>query len=111
MTVARTRASAFALRIVEAWNAAAARSSPVAVIVVAWAVLALPLVVFRGFNSDEGLALSIARTAVEDGEWLVPHMFNVRWIERPALLSWIIAAISALFGTALSLACKLGMRG
>src|SRR5208337_2657686 len=98
MTIARTRASAFALRIVEAWNAAAARSSAVAVILVAWAVLALPLVFFRGYNSDEGLAVSIARTAIEDGEWLVPHMFNMRWIERPTLLSWLIAAISAPLG-------------
>ena len=87
-----------ALRIVEAWNAAATRWSPVAVIVIAWAVLALPLVFFRGYNSDEGLAVTIARTAVEDGEWLVPHVFNVRWIERPTLLSWIIAAISEPFG-------------
>ena len=87
-----------ALRIVEAWNVAATRLAPVAVIVIAWAVLALPLVFFRGYNSDEGLAVSIARTAVEDGEWLVPHMFNVRWIERPTLLSWIIAAISEPFG-------------
>ncbi len=87
-----------ALRIVEAWNVAATRLSPVAVIVIAWAVLALPLVFFRGYNSDEGLAVTIARTAVEDGEWLVPHVFNVRWIERPTLLSWIIAAISEPFG-------------
>ena len=85
-------------RIVATWNAAAARLSPVAMIVVAWAVLAVPLVFFRGFNSDEGLAVSIARTAIEDGNWLVPHFFNVRWIERPTLLSWIIAAISEPFG-------------
>jgi hypothetical protein len=78
MTIASKRTSAMALRIVEAWNAAAMRWPPVAVIVIAWAVLALPLVFFRGYNSDEGLAVSIARSVVEDGEWLVPHMFNVR---------------------------------
>jgi 4-amino-4-deoxy-L-arabinose transferase-like glycosyltransferase len=55
-------------------------------------------VFFRGYNSDEGLAVSIARTALEDGDWLTPHMFNVRWIERPTLLSWIIAAVSEPFG-------------
>ena len=101
------RASAIALRIVETWNAVAARLSPIVLIVVAWAVLALPLVFFRGYNSDEGLAVSIARTAVEDGEWLVPHMFNVRWIERPTLLSWIIAAISEPFGHVSQIAARL----
>jgi 4-amino-4-deoxy-L-arabinose transferase-like glycosyltransferase len=92
------RIPALAVRIVAAWNRLSTRWNPVAVIVVAWAVLTVPLVFFRGFNSDEGLAVSIARTALEDGDWLVPHMFNLRWIERPTLLSWIIAAFSAPFG-------------
>ena len=107
MTIASKRASAMALRIVEAWSATAMRWPPVAVIVIAWAVLALPLVFFRGYNSDEGLAVSIARTAVEDGDWLVPHMFNVRWIERPTLLSWIIAAVSEPFGHVSQIAARL----
>ena len=101
------RASAIALRIVDAWNALGTRLSPVAVIIVAWAVLALPLMFFRGYNSDEGLAVSIARTAVEDGEWLDQHMFNVRWIESPRLLSWIIAAISEPFGHVSQIAARL----
>ncbi len=94
----RLHASSIPERIVAAWNAAATRWNPIATIVVAWAVLTGPLVFFRGYNSDEGLAVSIARTAIEDGEWLVPYMFNLRWVERPTLLSWIIAAISAPFG-------------
>ena len=94
----RLHASTIPVRIVAAWNAAATRWNPIATIVVAWAVLTGPLVFFRGYNSDEGLAVSIARTALEDGEWLVPHMFNLRWVERPTLLSWLIAAISAPFG-------------
>jgi 4-amino-4-deoxy-L-arabinose transferase-like glycosyltransferase len=85
-------------RIVAAWNALAARCNPSAAIVVACAALSGPLIFFRGYNSDEGLAVSIARTAIEDGEWVVPHVFNLRWVERPTLLSWIIAAISAPFG-------------
>ncbi len=85
-------------RIVAAWNNLAARYNPYAAIAVACALLAGPLIFFRGYNSDEGLAVTIARTAVEDGEWLVPHVFNMRWIERPTLLSWIIAAISEPFG-------------
>jgi 4-amino-4-deoxy-L-arabinose transferase-like glycosyltransferase len=85
-------------RIVAAWNAFAARINPYAAIVVACAALTGPLIVFRGYNADEGLAVSIARTAIEDGEWIVPHVFNLRWVERPTLLSWIIAAISAPLG-------------
>jgi 4-amino-4-deoxy-L-arabinose transferase-like glycosyltransferase len=85
-------------RIVAAWNDLAARYNPYAVIAVACVLLAGPLIFFRGYNSDEGLAVTIARTAVEDGDWIVPHVFNMRWIERPTLLSWIIAAISEPFG-------------
>ena len=86
------------LRLVGAWNALATRYNPFALIALACAVLTGPLILFRGYNSDEGLAVSIARTALEGGEWLVPYVFNMRWVERPTLLSWIIAAISAPFG-------------
>ena len=90
--------SALPARIVASWNAAATRWNPVGVIIVAWAVLAVPLVFFRGYTAHEGLAVSIARTALETGDWLTPHMYNVRFVERPTLQSWIIAAISAPFG-------------
>jgi 4-amino-4-deoxy-L-arabinose transferase-like glycosyltransferase len=86
------------LRLVGAWNALTTRCNPFALIALACAVLTGPLIFFRGYNSDEGLAVTIARTALEDGEWLVPHVFNMRWVERPTLLSWIIAAINAPFG-------------
>jgi 4-amino-4-deoxy-L-arabinose transferase-like glycosyltransferase len=95
---AALRASPVPERIVAAWNALAARGHPIALIAAAWAALVGPLIVFRGYNSDDGLAVSIARTALENGQWLVPHMFTLRWIERPTLLSWVIAAISAPFG-------------
>ncbi len=95
----RPSMSAIAQRLVATWNGAAMSWNPVALIVAAWAVLSGPLVIFRGYNSDEGLAVSLARTALEQGEWLTPYMFNIRWIERPTLLSWLIAAVSAPFGT------------
>ncbi len=94
----RMRASDGSARIVDSWNSLCARFNPVIAIIAAWAVLTVPLVFFRGYNSDEGVAVTIARSAVEDGYWLTPHMFNVRFIERPTLVSWIIAAISAPFG-------------
>jgi 4-amino-4-deoxy-L-arabinose transferase-like glycosyltransferase len=98
---------AVAGRIVATWNHLATRYNPYAVIALACALLAGPLIFFRGYNSDEGLAVTIARTAVEDGEWLVPHVFNMRWIERPTLLSWIIAAISEPFGAVSQISARL----
>ncbi|MBH5371737.1 ArnT family glycosyltransferase [Bradyrhizobium glycinis] len=86
-------------RLVACYETFVEKHKPVRILVAVWAILTIPLVFFRGYNSDEGLAVSIARTALEDGEWLVPHMFNVRWIERPTLLAWIIAAVSEPFGT------------
>jgi 4-amino-4-deoxy-L-arabinose transferase-like glycosyltransferase len=67
----------------------------------------MPLIFFRGYNSDEGLAVVIARTALEDGYWLNTHTFNVRFVERPTLLSWIIAAISEHFGQVSQIAARL----
>jgi 4-amino-4-deoxy-L-arabinose transferase-like glycosyltransferase len=92
-------ASAAAERLVTLWNAFATRWNPIAVIVIAWAVLTVPLVFLRGFHSDEGVAVTVARSAVEDGYWLTPHIFNIRFVERPTLLSWMIAALSAPFGS------------
>ena len=95
---AALRTSPIPARIVAVWNAVAARRNPILVIIVACVVLAGPLIFFRGYNAHEGLAVSIARTTLETGNWLVPHMYNVRFIESPTLQSRIIAAISAPFG-------------
>ncbi|MGC2460187.1 MAG: glycosyltransferase family 39 protein, partial [Steroidobacteraceae bacterium] len=98
---------AIAQRIVAAWHALGTRLSPVAVIIVAWAVLSVPLIFFRGYNSDEGLTVSIARTALENGDWLHQYTFNVRWVDSPRLLAWIIAAISEPFGHVSQIAARL----
>jgi hypothetical protein len=60
-------------RIRRGVNSLAPRYKPYAAIAIACALLAGPLIFLRGYNSDEGLAVAIARTAVEDGEWLVPR--------------------------------------
>ena len=86
-------------KIVAGWNALAARWHPLIVIVAAVAVLTVPLIFLRGFHSDEGVAVNVARAAVEDGHWLTPYVFNTRFVERPTLLSWIIAAVSWPFGS------------
>jgi len=95
------------VRFIASWDSLCRRWNAIAVIIGAWVVLVLPLVFFRGFNSDEGVAVSIARTALEDGNWLTPHMFNVRFVERPTLLSWIISAISAPFGSVTQFTARL----
>jgi 4-amino-4-deoxy-L-arabinose transferase-like glycosyltransferase len=92
------RTSAVPDRIVATWNAVSTRWNPVVVIVLACAVVAGPLIFFRGYNAHEGLAVSIARTTLETGNWLVPHMYNMRYIESPTLQSRIIAAFSVPFG-------------
>jgi 4-amino-4-deoxy-L-arabinose transferase-like glycosyltransferase len=91
--------SKVAERLVTTWNAFATRWNPIAVIVIACGVLTAPLVVWRGFHSDEGVALAVAKSAVEDGYWITPHLYGSRFVERPTLLSWIIAAVSAPFGS------------
>lgn len=89
------------------WSRIATNQNPVVLIIAAWALLVLPLVYFRGFNSDEGVAITVARTAIHDGHWLTPHMFNERFVERPTLLSWTIAAISLPFGNPTQLTARL----
>jgi 4-amino-4-deoxy-L-arabinose transferase-like glycosyltransferase len=95
------------VRLIACWNGVAARCNPVVVIVVACAVLAGPLIVFRGYYAHEGLAVSIARTALESADWLTPHLYNVRFVERPTLQSWIIAAISVPFGGVTQITARL----
>jgi 4-amino-4-deoxy-L-arabinose transferase-like glycosyltransferase len=104
---AQAAACTAAERIVVGWNDFASRLNPVLTLVGTCTVLTGPLIFFRGYNSDEGLAVSIARTALEDGKWLVPHVFNLRWVERPTLLSWIIAAISEPTGNVTQVTARL----
>jgi 4-amino-4-deoxy-L-arabinose transferase-like glycosyltransferase len=67
-------------------------------VVLLWAVFAFPAVGLRGVHYEEGTVIGLARGAVEDGHWLAPHLYGVRFVERPVLLSWIAAAIGSLFG-------------
>jgi 4-amino-4-deoxy-L-arabinose transferase-like glycosyltransferase len=80
------------------WENFARSANPLLIIVAAWALLTVPLVFLRGYNSDEGLAVTIARSAVDDGYWITSHVFNERMVERPTGLSWIIGAFSLPFG-------------
>ena len=70
-------------KIVAGWNGLAARCHPLIVVVAAVAVLTVPLIFLRGFHSDEGVAVNVAKAAIEDGHWLTPYIFNTRFVERP----------------------------
>ncbi|MBR1210750.1 glycosyltransferase family 39 protein [Bradyrhizobium sp. JYMT SZCCT0180] len=67
-------------------------------VVLLWALMAFPAVSLRGTHFEEGTVIGLARGAVEDGQWLSPHLYGFRYVERPVLLSWIAAAIGKLSG-------------
>jgi 4-amino-4-deoxy-L-arabinose transferase-like glycosyltransferase len=67
-------------------------------VVLLWAVFTFPAVALRGAHYEEGTVIGLARGAFEDGNWLAPHLYGNRFVERPVLLSWIAAALGWLFG-------------
>lgn len=65
-----------------------------------WALMAIPAVALRAVHFEEGTVLSLARGAVEEGHWLTPFRYGVRFVERPVLLSWIGAVLGEITGGA-----------
>lgn len=63
-----------------------------------WAALIFPAIALRGFHYEEGTVIAIARGAIEDGHWLVPYHYGLRFPERPVLMSWLLALLGLLFG-------------
>lgn len=80
------------------WNAFASRDLAPFLIIGVWAFVSVPPALWHGYHYVEGLTVTIAQGALDGGNWLTPHLYNLRWIERPTLLSWIVAAISLPFG-------------
>lgn len=72
-------------------------------------------------DNNEGLYAEIAREMLADGDWLIPHLNGLPYLEKPPLLYWLMAGSMAVFGntaggarlvSALSLvALALGMFG
>ena len=51
------------------------------------------------FNPDEGRYAEIPREMFESGNWLVPRLNDLVYIEKPPLQYWATAASYAVFGT------------
>jgi 4-amino-4-deoxy-L-arabinose transferase-like glycosyltransferase len=68
-------------------------------IVLIWLILIIPAISLRGFHYEEGTVVALARGAIEGGHWLSPHQHGLRFIERPVLMSWLVAALATPFGS------------
>jgi 4-amino-4-deoxy-L-arabinose transferase-like glycosyltransferase len=54
---------------------------------------------FRGlFNPDEGRYAEIPREILASGDWVIPHLNGLVYIEKPPLQYWATAVSEALFG-------------
>ena len=58
------------------------------------AAIVFPLISIRAYHYEEGLTAALAKDALSGSPWYVPDLFGARWIERPVMQSWIVAAIS-----------------
>ena len=63
-----------------------------------WFALIVPAIFLRGYHYEEGTIVALARGAIEDGQWLAPHQYGFRFIERPVLMSWLLAVLGLIFG-------------
>jgi 4-amino-4-deoxy-L-arabinose transferase-like glycosyltransferase len=71
---------------------------------VVYILLALGLVLFLPklgmplLDPDEGLYASIAREMLARGDWIVPHVNGLPYLEKPPLYFWLTAVTFWLFG-------------
>ena len=49
-------------------------------------------------DPDEGLHASIAQEMIERGDWMVPHLLDEPFLDKPILYFWAIAAALKAFG-------------
>jgi 4-amino-4-deoxy-L-arabinose transferase-like glycosyltransferase len=81
-------------------SGARAAWAPPTWLVIAFALSWLSLLGVRPlFNPDEGRYAEIPREMLATGDWLVPHLDGLVYIEKPPLQYWATAASFAVFGT------------
>jgi 4-amino-4-deoxy-L-arabinose transferase-like glycosyltransferase len=74
--------------------------TPVSVwIVLASAITVLRHLSVRSFIWEEGNNAELARDMLARGDFLEPAIFGLRYVEKPSLLSWLIAGTARLTGT------------
>jgi 4-amino-4-deoxy-L-arabinose transferase-like glycosyltransferase len=63
-----------------------------------WAIAVFPNLTVRSFIWEEGTNAELARDILRRGDLLEPAAYGFRHVEKPYLLSWLIAAASQLTG-------------
>jgi 4-amino-4-deoxy-L-arabinose transferase-like glycosyltransferase len=58
----------------------------------------IPPISIRGIHYEEDTVVALARGAAGEGHWLVPYFYGMRLVERPVLMSWLIAGLATIFG-------------
>lgn len=56
------------------------------------------LAAFGLLNNVEGMYAEIAREMLAGGHWIIPHLNDVPYIEKPPLLYWLAASTMSVFG-------------
>jgi 4-amino-4-deoxy-L-arabinose transferase-like glycosyltransferase len=67
-------------------------------IAIVWFLLVVPAISIRGFHYEEDTVVALAKGAAQDGHWLAPDYYGLRFVERPVLMSWLIGALAWLTG-------------
>jgi 4-amino-4-deoxy-L-arabinose transferase-like glycosyltransferase len=62
-------------------------------VILLWIVLIVPAISLRGAHYEEGTTIALARGAFEDEHWLAPYRYGMRFVERPVLVSWLLAVV------------------
>jgi len=71
---------------------------------VVYTLLALGLLLFVPklgmplLDPDEGLYASIAQEMLTRGDWVIPHINGIPYLEKPPLYFWLTALTFQLFG-------------